>query len=59
MWKKGGILSSRTFLLILLDILTVQVAAFMGLFIDTNVDSTAFRCMKWNRYYIICFRIPL
>lgn len=33
MWKKGNILSNRVFLLILLDILTIQIASFLGLFV--------------------------
>ena len=32
-WKKGRIISSKVFLLVLLDILTVQIASFLGLFI--------------------------
>ena len=32
-WKKGRILSSKVFLLVLLDILTVQIASFLALFI--------------------------
>ena len=32
-WKKGRIMSSKVFLLVLLDILTVQIASFLGLFI--------------------------
>ena len=32
-WKKGRIMSSKVFLLMLLDILTVQIASFLGLFI--------------------------
>lgn len=33
MFKKGNILSNKVFLLVLLDILTVQIASFLGLFI--------------------------
>ena len=32
-WKKGQIMSSKVFLLMLLDILTIQIASFLGLFI--------------------------
>ena len=32
-WTKGRIMSSKVFLLVLLDILTVQIASFLGLFI--------------------------
>lgn len=32
-WRKGRIMSSKVFLLVLLDILTVQIASFLGLFI--------------------------
>lgn len=55
MWKKGGILSSRTFLLILLDILTVQVAAFMGLFIryECRFNSIPVYEMEQVLYYLL------
>lgn len=55
MWKKGGILSSRTFLLILLDILTVQVAAFMGLFIryECRFNSIPVYEMEQALYYLL------
>ena len=45
-WKKGRILSSKVFLLVLLDILTVQIASFLALFIRYEFKM----CIRDRRY---------
>lgn len=55
MWKKGTILSSRTFLLILLDILTIQVSSFLGLFVryEFRFNSIPVYEMEQVLYYLL------